>query len=377
VGDAVLAAAVTAMVLVDLSSTATDPGVRPADAWAVILNLCQTVPLAFRRRAPLPTFIIIIAAVAIYYPLGYEVTDGTIGTFIGVYTVAAYEDRRKGLLALGLLAIGMTWYWIARVEPFDPTTPIWIGILGLLSWGLGEHVRTRQTYTAQVEALAERLEHAHELEARQAVWQERARLARELHDLIGHTVNVMVIQAGAGRRTLAADSRLAERAFRTIETTGREALDELDRLLGILRTEEEEADLPPQPGLDHLRTLAGRFEDSGLPVEISVEGNERALPRSLDHSAYRIIQEALTNTLRHAGRATAHVAVRYRGDQLELEVVDDGRRNGAPSEHTGGGRGLIGIRERVALFGGHLEAGPRPEGGFAVRCRLPLSVSRK
>jgi signal transduction histidine kinase len=231
--DALLAAAVTAMVLVDLASPTDAVGVRRTDALAVVLSLLQTLPLAFRRRAPLPTFVLILVGVCTYYSLGYEVTDGTLATFVGVYTVAAYEDRLRSLVGLGLLAFGMTWYWVTRAEPFDPTTPVWIGILGLLSWGLGEYVRTRRTYTAEVEALAARLDRARALEARQAAWQERARLARELHDVIGHTVNVMVIQAGAGRRTLASDRGLAERAFQTIESTGREALEELDRLLGI------------------------------------------------------------------------------------------------------------------------------------------------
>jgi signal transduction histidine kinase len=375
-GDALLAAAVTVMVLVDLSSPTDAVGVRRTDALAVLLSLLQTLPLAFRRRAPLVAFVLTLAGVCAYYPLGYEVTDGTLATFVGVYTVAAYEDRRKSLVGLGLLAFGMTWYWLTRAEPFDPTTPIWIGILGLLSWGLGEYVKTRRAYTADVEALAERLDRARALEARQAAWQERARLARELHDVIGHTVNVMVIQAGAGRRTLAADRGLAERAFQTIESTGREALEELDRLLGILRTEEDQPELPPQPGLDQLRALAGRFEDSGLPVEITIEGDEVPLPRSLDQSAYRIIQEALTNALRHAGGTIAHVAVRYRNDRLELEVANDGRDNRRGQNHPGGGRGLIGIRERVALFGGDLEAGPRAGGGFVVRCRFPLTTSR-
>jgi signal transduction histidine kinase len=378
IADALLAAAVTVMVLVDLASPTDAVGVRRTDALAVLLSLLQTLPLAFRRRAPLPMFILIVIGVCSYYALGYEVTDGTLATFVGVYTVAAYESRWKSLVGLGLLAFGMTWYWTFRAEPFDPTTPVWIGILGLLSWGLGEYVRTRRAYTAEVEALAERLDRARALEARQAAWQERARLARELHDLIGHTVNVMVIQAGAGRRTLASDRGLAERAFQTIESTGREALEELDRLLGILRTEEDEPELPPQPGLDELRALAGRFEDAGLPVEITVDGDEVSLPRSLDQSAYRIIQEALTNALRHAGGTTAHVAVRYRSEQLELEVADDGRENRMPRNHPVGvgGRGLIGIRERVALFGGDLQAGPKAGGGFVVRCRFPLMVNR-
>jgi signal transduction histidine kinase len=377
IADALLAAAVTVMVLVDLSSPTDATGVRPTDPLAILLSLLQTLPLAFRRQAPLPTFVLILVGVCTYYALGYEVTDGTLATFVGVYTVAAYEDGRRSLLGLGLLAFGMTWYWTFRAEPFDPTTPVWIAILGLLSWGLGGFVRTRRAYTAQVEALAERLDQARALEARQAAWQERARLARELHDLIGHTVNVMVIQAGAGRRTLASDRELAERAFQTIESTGREALEELDRLLGILRTEEDdEPELPPQPGLEQLHALAGRFEDAGLPVEITIEGEQVPLPRSLDQSAYRIIQEALTNALRHAGDTIAHIAVRYRTDRLELEVANDSHGNQRPPDHAGGGRGLIGIRERVALFGGDLEAGPRAGGGFVVRCGFPLGANR-
>jgi signal transduction histidine kinase len=374
--DAVLAAAITAMVIVDLSSPADASGVRPTDVWAVLLSLLQTVPLAFRRRAPLPTFLLIVTGVCVYYALGYEVTDGTLATFVGVYTVAAYEDRRRSLLALGILAAAMTWYWVFRAEPFDPTTPIWIGILAVLSWSLGEYVKARRAYTTQVETLAERLDQARELEARQAVWQERARLARELHDLIGHTVNLMVIQAGAGRRTVSSNPAVAERAFQTIESTGREALDELDRLLGVLRTDEVEPELPPLPGLDQVQALADRFEDSGLAVKVSIEGQQVSLPRSLDQSAYRIIQEALTNALRHAGGAIAHVVVRYRDNQLELEVADDGSQSHEPQKHAAGGRGLIGIRERVAMFGGDLDAGPRPGGGFVVRCRFPLTAGR-
>jgi signal transduction histidine kinase len=373
--DVLLAAAITVMVLLDLSSPADASGVRPTDVWAVLLSLLQTVPLAFRRRAPLPVFLLIVIGVCVYYAMGYEVTDGTLATFVGVYTVAAHEDRRRSFIALGVLAVAMTWYWVFRAEPFDPTTPIWIGILAVLSWSLGEYVKARRVYTTEVETLAQRLDQARELEARQAVWQERARLARELHDLIGHTVNLMVIQAGAGRRTLRSDPGAAERAFHTIESTGREALDELDRLLGVLQTEEDEPDVPPLPGLDQVSALAGRFADSGLAVEIAIEGQQVPLPRSLDQSAYRIIQEALTNALRHAGGAIAHVVVRYRDDQLELEVADDGRQNPGPRDHAGGGRGLIGIRERVAMFDGDLDAGPRPGGGYLVR-RFPLTAAR-
>src|SRR5579884_959905 len=209
------------------------------------------------------------------------------------------------------------------------------------------------------------VERERELAAREAVVEERARIARELHDAIAHNVSMMVVQAGAERRVVSTDA--TREVLKTIEGIGRSALTEMRRLVGMLRTDEADP-LAPQPGLAQLETLVAQVSDAGLPVELHVEGARRALPAGLDLSAYRIVQEALTNALKHAGDARASVVVRYGDDSLELEIVDDGV--GADGR-AGGGHGLVGMRERVALYGGRFQAGRRASGGFAVRVLLP------
>ncbi|HEV3463585.1 MAG TPA: histidine kinase, partial [Actinomycetota bacterium] len=255
------------------------------------------------------------------------------------------------------------------------------------------------------EALAARtveLEREREERAKLAVAEERARIARELHDVVAHSVSVMVVQAGAARRTLATSPGQATTALGQIESTGRQALVEMRRLLGLLRDGDGDGEdgevaaaLTPQPSLAHLESLAAAAREAGLPVEIVVEGEPRPLPAGVDLSAYRIVQEALTNSLKHTGPARASVRLCYGREALEVQVLDDGPGPGAAPgggglavvtlgpegvlpvsgarPTTGGGHGLIGMRERVALFGGTLEAGPRPGGGYRVAARLPLS----
>ena len=217
---------------------------------------------------------------------------------------------------------------------------------------------------------AELAERERDLMAREAVADERARIARELHDVVAHSVSVMVIQAQAGPRLLA-DAERVQDVFGSIEATGKEALVELRRLLGILRTGDDQLAVGPQPGLDSLESLVEQVRHAGLPVEVRVEGDPVRLPPGIDLSAYRIIQEALTNTLKHAGQAEAEVTVRYGASSLDLEVVD----NGSTATANGSGHGLIGMRERVALYGGSLEAGARNGHGYAVRAHLPLGRS--
>jgi signal transduction histidine kinase len=206
--------------------------------------------------------------------------------------------------------------------------------------------------------------------AREAVVEERARIARELHDAIAHNVSMMVVQAGAERRLLDDSQESTRDVLETVEGIGRNALTEMRRLVGMLRTDDE-TPLAPQPGLDDLPTLVGQVREAGLPVELRVEGEPRTLPVGLELSAFRIVQEALTNALKHAGDAHASVVVRYRDDSLELEVVDDGV--GGAHEVASGGHGLVGMRERVALYGGRFEAGRRAAGGFTVRVLLPIA----
>jgi signal transduction histidine kinase len=214
------------------------------------------------------------------------------------------------------------------------------------------------------------LEREREEKAHAAVAEERGRIARELHDVVAHSVSVMVVQAQAGPRLLN-EPEQARGAFRSIEASGREALVELRRLLGVLRTENEQPAVGPQPGLSSLESLLGQLREAGLPVELRVEGEPVQLSPGIDLSAYRIVQEALTNTLKHASGSQAEVTIRYGTSLLELEVVDNGL--GSPASVNGSGHGLIGMRERVALYGGLLEAGPGDVGGYAIRAQLPLT----
>jgi len=213
-------------------------------------------------------------------------------------------------------------------------------------------------------------ERERDLAAREAVVEERARIARELHDAIAHNVSMMVVQAGAERRVLDEDNDNSTReVLGTIERVGRGALTEMRRLVGMLRSDAGDP-LTPQPRLDYLPTLVAQVREAGLPVQLEVEGERRELPVGIELSAYRIIQEALTNALKHAGDARASVRVRYEPDSLELEIIDDGI--GAATAVSSGGHGLVGMRERVALYGGHLDAGRQPAGGFRVRVLLPI-----
>jgi signal transduction histidine kinase len=212
-------------------------------------------------------------------------------------------------------------------------------------------------------------ERERDVAAREAVVEERARIARELHDAIAHNVSMIVVQAGAERRVLDASRGSTREVLETIEQIGRGALTEMRRLVGMLRSDAANP-LAPQPGLDDLPTLVTQVREAGLPVDLHVDGEPRDLPVGIELSAYRIVQEALTNALKHAGDAHAAVNIRYGVDSLELEIVDDGR--GARSPVAGGGHGLVGMRERVALYGGHLDAGLGPSGGFAVRVLLPI-----
>jgi len=235
-------------------------------------------------------------------------------------------------------------------------------------WLAGLAIRKRQDRETALERRALKLERLRDRETQIAVANERARIARELHDMVAHAISVIVLQARGGRRSLAADPGATKDALDAIETTGAEALAEMRRLLGVFRAEGDAAELAPRPSLKHLESLIGQVRDAGLPIEVVVEGSAIELPPGLDASAYRILQEALTNALRHAGPASVRVVVRYGPGTLDLEVIDTGigARLGAD------GHGLAGMRERVALFGGRLDVGPGAEGGFAVRAHLPL-----
>jgi signal transduction histidine kinase len=249
--------------------------------------------------------------------------------------------------------------WGALVGPF---------LSMAIAYGMGRFVRRRTRQTVDAEHRAAQAVDDRDRAAAAAVAEERARVARELHDIVAHHVSVMVIQAQAGQRLVRPSEREAVEALTAIETSGRDALVELRRLLDVLRRTSDTAGTGPQPGLAQLPTLIGTAREAGLPVELHLEGNPGAVPAGLDLSAYRIVQEAVTNAMRYAGTAHTEVFVRYCPDAIELEISDDGPGD---TPGVGAGHGLAGMRERASLYGGTLEAGPRTQQGFAVRARLP------
>jgi signal transduction histidine kinase len=362
--DAALALALAALVLSDVF---TSRGYLTGSLSVYVpVALLMTLPLAWRRSAPLAVTAVVMGAFAaqslILDPTPTPDVE-LIPALAAMYSVGAHENRRASYLGLAIgLAAGLVWL---GVDDFLLPTVVFGG-----AWLAGTVVQKRNLYA---EALAQRarvLEREQEANARIAAAEERVRLARELHDVVGHSVSVMVVQAGAERLALGDDRPETREALLAIEQTGREALAEMSRLLGLLRSGDEGLSLAPQPSLRHIEALVGTVREAGLPVDLQVEGRRRDLPPSVDASAYRILQEALTNVVKHAGPARASVIVRYDTDAVELEVADDGP---GAANGNGDGYGLAGMRERVELHGGRLETGARSQGGFVVRARLPLT----
>ncbi|GAA2854295.1 hypothetical protein GCM10020220_049400 [Nonomuraea rubra] len=263
------------------------------------------------------------------------------------------------------------------VRAGSPSEYVVTAVVLVAVWGAGRSLRLRRAYLEELKDRAARLERAHAADTRAARAEERSRIARELHDVVAHHVSVMTVQAAAARRVLASDPDLAREALSAIEHTGRLAMAEMRNIVGVLRTDtraDARAELGPQPGVRDLPSLVEQMREAGLPTRLLVEGEPVALPAGVDLAAYRLVQEGLTNSLRHAGAgAEAVVTVRYEPYELDVRVEDDGR--GAAQEmelSSPPGHGLVGIRERVALYGGILNIGPLPGGGFEVRARLPL-----
>ena len=330
--------------------------------------LIAALPLFFRRRWPLEVLAWTIAiAVATGYAPAY-----VLPLLFALFNVAALRGWRTGLPAAGLVlvaqitAIGL--HHNDAAIGFDPLLSRTVATGLALAAGL--YVYTRHAYVEGLEDRAARAERERELLAAQAVADERVRIARELHDVVAHNVSLMVVQAQAVGAV--ADDEGQRGALDQIAALGRQGLAEMHRMLGVLRPGEEdpEAELAPQPGVADVERLVEQARGAGLDVRLNVEGEPRSLPPGVDLSAYRIVQEALTNVVRHAGHASAAVTISYKPGGLELAVVDDGR---GPSTNGNGGHGLVGMRERVALFGGELVAGRGPDGrGYAVRALLPF-----
>ena len=331
-----------------------EQGPRPLAAIALAL---MALALVWRREAPLRT----LAAVCLIYAAwnAIEPPAGSLLPFV-IVLVAVFNAAQRTApwpaVAAGVAGMAAVWLEIALTDN-NFANYTFTGFFVVAAWLAGRGFRTREL--------------GQEESARVAAAEERSRIARELHDVVAHNVTVMVIQAQAAQEAADRDSEVGK-ALGTIEATGQEALTEMRRLLGLLRADDEELSLAPQPSMRHLDRLAESVRRAGLPVELEVRGNPVALPPGVDLSAYRIVQEALTNALKHAGPARARVVVRYCEEELELEITDDGS---AGSGANGAGHGLAGMRERVRVYGGSVESGNRPEGGYSVSVRLPLEGS--
>ena len=343
-------------------------------AVLAVLALLVTVPLALRRRTAAAALLTAAGALVLGAFLVSHSQGVPVGVFLALllafYSVGAHCDDRRSLVVAAAAVAAIAAADVARPGSFSAsgTRPgAWLAFA--IAWLVGRDLRRRRQRVADLEDRAAQLEREREERAQLAVAEERARIARELHDVIAHGVSVIVVQAQAGPHLLG-DPERVRGVFHSIESSGRDALAELRRLLGILRAGDQQLAIGPQPGLASLQSLVEQVRASGLPVKMRIEGEPVHLPAGIDLSAYRIVQEALTNIVKHAGDATAEVVIRYRERELELDVVDDGR--GVVGSVNGSGHGLIGMRERVALYGGTLEVGPSDGSGYVVRARLPL-----
>ena len=334
--------------------------------------LAWTLPLLLRRRfplgAPVAVFLVLAAESLVTVDAVTESQTNTLAILTAFGIVGAQQDVRAAAAgaAVGYAALGAI--------VFRQTVPVGAVVFMLIfaaaTWAIGRAVGEWGRRAVDLERRADQLERSHA----EAVAGERATIARELHDVIAHSVSVMTVQAGAARILLDEDRpERARESVLAVEETGRQALSEMRRLLGILRGDERETGLAPQPGIADVHTLVEQVRAAGLPVDIVVDGEPRRLPPGVDLAAYRVVQEALTNALKHAGAARAEVAIRYEKTALQLAITNDGhvRRNGGGGR---GGHGLVGMRERVALYGGEFEAGPRDGGGYAVHASLPMDV---
>ncbi len=345
---------------------------RPADAPAigtlgVVLNAGTVLPLVWRRRAPYAVAWIVLcfgAAVGGYHRPGQNMQYGVV---VAVYTVVTLVRPAQRRIFGGLLVV---WLAVGAVVKGNSLPEVLLLVSILIStWVLGTLSRTRRAYTSALEERARRLEHERRLETARAVTAERAKIARDMHDILSHAVSLMVVQAEAGPVVVRSDPERAVRVFDTIAGSGRDAMEQLRRMLGVLKEEDTAGPRGPQPTVAALPDLIAQVERTGLPVELRVEGDSRPLPPDAEVAAYRIVQEALTNTLKHAAATLAVVRLRWTPEALTITVGDDGRASPVP----GGGNGLIGIRERAAAFGGTAETGPRPGGdGYEVTARLPV-----
>ena len=356
-GDAALALALAAA---SVAAAVQRPDI-PHRGAAVALTALQTLPLVFRRSHPLWVLAVVAGASS-----AVTIISGTLiqplGLLVALYTVAAHRSRRDATRAGAATAVVLAWPLLRDSGYNIRVTVLKAGFLGA-GWVFG-------AYLGELRARAAASRREEQLQTARAVAEEQARVGRELHDIIAHTLSVIVVQAAAAGDVFDSSPGWARQALGSIEATGRQALAELRRVLDAIRPAASQA---PPPGLAQLDALLSQVRGTGLAVTVRTEGAAEDLPAGIDTSAYRIVQEALTNTLKHARATTADVALVFHPQGLIIDILDDGQPAGPPAggaSHPG--RGIIGMHERVALYGGSLTAGPRPQGGFQVHARFPL-----
>jgi len=351
--------------------TVFSPGIPGPRGLETVAALLYCGGLLLRRRAPLVALGIVLAGNAGQVPYvsasGQTSLEGFLALLLAVYSVGAHAPRRPGLAALAATIV-VTFIGDTLTRSSNPGQDAGLYVLLAALWLFGDALRRHRLRTVELEDHASELDRRRSEEAQAAAADERARIARELHDVVAHSLSVMVVQTGAARQMLSTEVDVARRQLLSAENTGRQALAEMRRLLGIVRGDGPMT-LAPQPSLAHVDLLVDQVREAGLDVRLQLDGERRQLAPGVDLAAYRIVQEALTNTVKHAGPARAEVLVRYGRDEVEIEVCDDGR--GAQTNGSTG-HGLVGMRERVALYGGVWSAGTDPSGGFRVHAVLPL-----
>jgi len=369
--DAVLAALLLALMVGELAAKPPELGESATTPIAYLWAVLITAPIALHRRFPVAA-VVASGAGIVGYAAGHFTAFPGYAAFAFVFVVSLHCGRGRGLLAFAVMAAAIGVAIGLQSEP-TVTTSTWIvSALALtVAWLAGDNLRVRQQRWAALQARAQRLEAEREERARQAVTEERLRIARELHDVVAHSMSVIAVQAGVANHVIDSRPEQARQALATVETTSRAALVEMRRLLGVLRqADEPSASLNPSPGLADVPALVAQFAEAGLTAEVSVLGSPDGVPDGVELSAYRIVQEGLTNVLRHGG-PKASVVITHEPGLLRIDIGDDGSGRTAAGPP---GHGLLGMRERVAVFGGTLTAQPRAGGGFDLAATLPYAV---
>lgn len=375
-GDAVVATALLLVMLGSISGKVPQAGQRDGDALAYALAVPLALPFAVHRRWPMASLVVTIGAFTGFAVAGYAAYPG-LSLFAILFGIAAHTDRRRSTITLGVCIAAMI--VALSIQPAHVVTSAdrTSSVLAIaVAWLAGENHRSRRARWAALEERAAMLENERDERDRRAVADERLRIARDLHDIVSHSMSVIAVQAGTGHHLLDRDPEAARRALSNVETASRSALVEMRRMLGVLRDDDDApGSRSPAPSLAKLGELVARVRDAGLGVSLQVDDGIPELPTSLDLAAFRIVQESLTNVMKHGG-PVAFVTVRCTADDLLVEVTDDGRAVATAPRPDGigsPGQGLIGMRERVAVYGGEFSAGARPSGGFRVAARFPLA----